>query len=96
MNYKPLFKPPETNFLKAGQVSLQPGESIGEHTTTNREEILIILRGTATLTLENQTLELKQGQTHYIPPEKKHNVTNNSKQELEYIYVVNLLGELFK
>ena len=91
MKSTPLFKPPATNSLKAGRVTLQPNESIGEHVTEKREEAIIILKGTATLILEDNTIELGQGQALYIGPEKKHDVKNKGTQELEYIYVVGLL-----
>ena len=91
MNSESLFKPPFSKALKAGKVILQPGESIGEHVTEKREEAIIVLRGTATLLLEGKTIQLSQGQALYIGPEKKHDVKNNSSQELEYVYVVALL-----
>jgi len=91
MEYKSLFKPPLTNSLKAGRVTLQPGESVGEHVTEKREEAIIILKGTASLTVEGNATEVSQGQTFYIGPEKKHDVKNNGSQELEYVYVVSLL-----
>ncbi len=91
MEYKSLFKPPFSKSLKAGRVTLQPGESVGEHVTEKREEAIIVLKGTATLVVEGKATELSRSQIFYIGPEKKHDVKNNDSTELEYIYVVALL-----
>jgi len=90
MKTESIIKPPESKALKAGRVVLSPGEEIGEHKTDKREELIIILRGTATLIKEGEQIQLKIGETHYIEPETKHNVVNNSDEELEYVYVVSL------
>jgi quercetin dioxygenase-like cupin family protein len=87
-----LFKPPETRATKAGKVILRPGESIGEHSTEKREETIVVVRGTATVSVEGKNVSLEEAQAFFIPEGKKHNVSNNAKKELEYVYVVNLLG----
>lgn len=90
MKTRSLVKPPESKILKSSKVTLSPGKEIGEHTTNKREEFLIILKGTATLSKEDKVIELKQGETHYIKENIKHNIKNNSNDVLEYIYVVSL------
>ena len=91
MKYESLFKPPFTKNIKAGKVFLRPNEEVGEHVTDNKEEIIIVLRGVATLHIEGNTAEVGGGESYYIGEGKKHNVVNNSREELEYIYVVSLL-----
>jgi len=85
-----IIKPPESRVLKSGRVRLSPGEEIGEHVTDKREEIIIILKGTATLEKGNETIQLNPGQTHFIKENVTHNVRNMSDQDLEYLYVVSL------
>ncbi|MBU0530672.1 MAG: cupin domain-containing protein [Candidatus Aenigmatarchaeota archaeon] len=85
-----IVKPPESRKLKSGRVRLHPGEDIGEHVTEEREELLIVLKGTATLLKGDETIILDEGQTHFVPEGVKHDVKNNSASELEYIYVVSL------
>ena len=87
-----LFKPPFTKNLKAGKVILRPGKAVGEHIKSNREEAIVVLKGTATISLEGKKIRLSKGQVCYIGPEKKHNVKNTSSQKLEYIYIVSLLN----
>lgn len=90
MKTKLLIKPPESKKLKACRVTLSPGEEVGEHVTEKREELIIILKGTATLLKENESIELKEEEAHYINEGVKHNIKNNSNKDLEYVYAVSL------
>jgi len=92
MKTESLTNPKETKNLKAGRVVLAPGEEVGEHVTESREELLVVLNGTATLFKEEQSFELKEGETHFIKEGVRHNVKNNSGKELEYVYVVSFLA----
>ncbi|MBN2053021.1 cupin domain-containing protein [Candidatus Woesearchaeota archaeon] len=93
MNYESLIKPPMSQTLKSGRVVLQPGEEIGEHTTSSKEELIIVLNGELLLRKGREEIVLKKGNSHYIPPEVIHNVINKSGAESEYIYVVCLLKD---
>ena len=88
MKHHPLFEPPATQQTKAGKVRLEPGESIGEHVTEHREEIIIVLSGTATITANGQSTAVRAGNTYFIPVNTTHNVTNRIQEPIEYIYVV--------
>lgn len=92
MDTQSIIKPPLSKNLKSGRVILQPGEQIGEHVTDKREELIVILKGTATLIKSNEQVTLSQGQAHYIQENIKHNIINNSKETLEYIYTVSLFS----
>lgn len=93
MKHELLFSPPLTNKIKAGKVILLPDEEIGEHRTEKREEIIIVLKGKATLDIENRKIEITEGEVQYIEEGKKHNVMNKTNEKLEYIFVVGLLNE---
>lgn len=86
-----LFEPPVTRKLKSGRVILNPGESVGEHKTENREEILLVLKGRATVILEGKEIGLEEGKSHFIKENVMHDVKNDTDMPLEYIYVVGLL-----
>jgi quercetin dioxygenase-like cupin family protein len=90
MNFEYLAKPPVTRKIKAVRVLLSPGEEVGEHSTEKREEIIIILRGIATVIVEGKTIKLEEGKIHFIGEGKKHNIKNEHTADLEYIYVVSL------
>lgn len=88
-----IIRPPESKALKSGRVVLCKGEEIGEHVTTDKEELIIVVKGRATIMHGQDTVELKQGETHFIKENVKHNVFNKYDQDLEYIYVVSLLNK---
>ncbi|OGG04842.1 hypothetical protein A2Z33_06060 [Candidatus Gottesmanbacteria bacterium RBG_16_52_11] len=92
MRYKSLVKPPVSRVLKSGLVVLKPGENVGEHVTENREEILIVLAGRASVMVNGHTVTLPSGESHFIPVGTAHNVINRGRKELKYIYVVSPTG----
>jgi mannose-6-phosphate isomerase-like protein (cupin superfamily) len=75
--------------MRSGYVSLKRGESVGEHSTGDNEEMLIILEGEGEIEVGGIEREkIKQGQIAYNPPNTKHNVYNTNSPILRYIYVV--------
>ncbi|KKS83828.1 MAG: hypothetical protein UV59_C0031G0015 [Candidatus Gottesmanbacteria bacterium GW2011_GWA1_43_11] len=83
-----LIKPPLSEKLKSGCVVLQPGQEVEKHVTENREEVLIILEGTATVHCETEVETVYAPSLVYIPKNKKHNVINESDSPLKYLYIV--------
>jgi mannose-6-phosphate isomerase-like protein (cupin superfamily) len=74
--------------LKAGLVTLKPQESIGEHRTESKEEVLIILKGHATIYFgTGKKVKASQNTFVFIPLETLHNVENSSNKILQYLYV---------
>jgi len=80
----------ETKNIKAGLVVLKLGQEVGQHITTKREEVILILSGEAEIICDNINHHLTVEQLAYIEPEKEHNVRNIGQQELKYIYLVSL------
>jgi len=79
---------PQTLGTRSGQVRLKPGESIGWHTTVRSEEILVILQGKGSAQIEGRAdIPVSARMLAYIPPQTKHNVTNNSDDILEYVWI---------
>ena len=78
MKCESLFEPPITKAIKSGRVRLSPSEEVGEHITEKREEMIIVLKGVASLNIEGNYIELKEGETYYIREGIKHNVLNNT------------------
>lgn len=93
MDSSSLLKPPVSKRLKAGRVTLAPGEDVGAHATSGREELLFVLEGTVTLHVGGHRTILTVGQAHYVPPETEHNVVNTGESDASYLYVVSLLAE---
>jgi len=81
--------PPETVTMKSGYVVLEPGRSVGKHSTEHHEEILIVLEGQGEMRFhDGSKLELKARTALYCPPETEHDVWNTGNELLRYVYVV--------
>ena len=81
--------PPETVTMKSGYVVLEPGRSVGKHSTERHEEILIVLEGQGEMRFrDGSRLEPKARTALYCPPETEHDVWNTSTAMLRYVYVV--------
>jgi len=91
MEYSQILKPPRSKVLKSGRVCLSAGEDVGEHITEKKEELIIILEGTATIVIDGKVKTMSKGECYFIPENTKHNVINRSKNKLEYVYTVALL-----
>ena len=81
--------PPESHGMQSGLVVLAPGRSVGEHTTGQHEELLIVLQGQGEMKFaDGSKLKFRANQALYCPPATKHNVTNTGDSALRYVYVV--------
>ena len=81
--------PPQSVSMRSGKVVLQPGETVGEHSTKENEELIIILDGEGQFLYgDNHSLALNSNSVLYCPPMTDHNVLNSGKTPLTYIYVV--------
>ena len=81
--------PPESVTMRSGQVVLQPGESVGKHSTECYEELVIILEGEGLFLLnEGKQLAFNADSVLYCPPNTQHNIKNTGSTPLRYIYVV--------
>ena len=77
--------------LKSGFVHLNPGQNVSWHTTGQKEELLVILRGTASIRYGTQTatpITVDGPAAVYIPRDTGHMVYNNTTDVLEYVYAV--------
>ncbi len=75
--------------LYSGLVLLHPGEHVGEHSTEDHEEMLVILEGNAQLLGDGKpVLKLSAGQFGYVPPHSRHDVVNCGQTDLRYVYIV--------
>lgn len=81
--------PPESYFLKSGYVRLSPGESIGLHSTSGGEEIILPISGDGEVRYPGaDPLRVSPGSMIYNPPLTEHDVINTGEGVLEYIYIV--------
>ncbi|MDO8603288.1 MAG: cupin domain-containing protein [Candidatus Omnitrophota bacterium] len=74
--------------IKAGHVILKKGEEIGEHSTNDKEEVLIILKGKGQLVIDREDcLDFEGNAVLYVPPQTAHNVKNAGNGILKYIFI---------
>jgi quercetin dioxygenase-like cupin family protein len=85
----PLLTEENASRMRAGMVTLAPGEECGRHSTEDHEELLIIWEGRGEADLEGHgAFALAAGQVAYIPPGTFHNVLSRGDGVLRYVYVV--------
>jgi mannose-6-phosphate isomerase-like protein (cupin superfamily) len=85
----PLLTEENASRMRAGMVTLGPGEECGRHSTEDYEELLIILEGRGEAELEGRgTFPVAAGRVAYIPPGTFHNVHGRGDGVLRYVYVV--------
>ena len=83
-----LLKKPVSVQTGSGFVLLHKGEEVGEHVTENCEEVVYIIEGEAMIEMEEEKKYVEAGSMIYVPPNKKHNIKNESDEDLKYMYVV--------
>jgi len=87
--YQRLLAPGQTAGLKSGLVTLQPGNSVGEHATDAKEEVIIILEGNRVRVTHGdaESLVVSKNMVVYMPAFTRHNVHNEGAEPAVYVYV---------
>jgi len=79
---------PQTCGMKSGYVLLGAGDSVGEHATDSKEEVIIILSGKAQVMYARGGLLTAGAKSIvYIPSQTRHDVKNIGRDVLEYVYI---------
>jgi quercetin dioxygenase-like cupin family protein len=91
-----LVTPEDAKRMRSRVVTLEPGKEVGEHTTENREELIVILEGALILIGPDGEHPLKVGQAAFIPLNTVHNVKNRTKKQARYMYILALYDEYSK
>lgn len=87
--YRPLLTAETACRMKAGAVTLIPGDDCGVHSTEGYEEIIIVLAGEGEARVAGrEPAPLAAGTYAYIPPHTTHCIYNVGVTPLKYIYVV--------
>ena len=88
-NQKLLSGRPQTCGMRSGRVYLAPNQACGQHSTKDREELLVFLSGQGKLLIgETNIFDICQGKVSYIPPNTIHDVKNTGSTPLIYVYCV--------
>lgn len=71
-----------------GRVEIKkPGEETGAHVTEGKEEVIIVLEGTATVYYAEAKLKVRAGYSLFVAENVNHNVCNEGRGPLRYVYV---------
>ena len=69
-------------------ITLQPGDIIGEHGHGGAYEILYAVEGVCTVVCDGERERLASGNCHLLPPGKKHTIINIGKHETELLSII--------
>lgn len=85
----------ENTGYKVKQITVRPGGKLSLQYHHHRSEHWIVVSGTATVTINDRTFELKQNESTFIPKEATHRLFNNENENLVLIeaQVGTYLGE---
>lgn len=86
---KLLINPEEAETIALGYVSVNPGESTKTGFHGDEEEIYVILKGRAILTIGDEECEVAGGDAAYVPRNHVHRMKCISEEKLEYLYFAN-------
>lgn len=77
----------ESEYCKSKHICVSPGQKLSYQSHIHRQEQWTIVKGLATVTLNDKIHHLKAGESIFIPQGAKHRIANEQKQELEFIEV---------
>ena len=78
----------DTVSMHSGLVTLEPGKSVGMHSTKDCEEMIIVLKGSGEMRFNNaEMLKMEENYILYCPPATEHDVKNTGEKPLKYIYI---------
>ncbi|HXH73817.1 MAG TPA: mannose-1-phosphate guanylyltransferase/mannose-6-phosphate isomerase [Bacteriovoracaceae bacterium] len=85
----------ENEGYKVKQITVLPGAKLSLQYHHHRSEHWIVVKGIATVTVNDKTFDLKQNESTYIPKEATHRLFNQTKDDLVLIeaQVGSYLGE---
>jgi len=77
----------DSKYLRGRVEIMKPGEETGAHLTEGKEEVIIVLEGTATVYYGDAKLRIRNGYSLFIGEGVLHNVRNEGRSRLRYVYV---------
>lgn len=85
----------ENSGYKVKQITVRPGAKLSYQYHHHRSEHWIVVRGIATITIDDKTFKLSANESTYIPKEARHRLSNEEMEELVIIeaQVGSYLGE---
>ncbi len=84
--------PPHAQHLKGRSIVLRRGQAIEWHSTRDREEIILVFRGSVSLETRDRrdrtrSIALSSGRAAFLSQDVWHRVVNRSHRQAHYVYV---------
>ena len=83
----------DKEYCKVKQIIIEPGQAPSYQYHFKREEVWVIVQGEGELNLDGEKTIVKKGQIIHVPVQAKHQIKNNSENNLIFIEIQ--LGEYF-
>ena len=77
----------DTDYCKIKQITVKPNQRLSYQRHEKREEYWTIVKGQATVTLNDKKIDLSEGQQIHIPQHANHRIANKSSEPLIFIEI---------
>jgi mannose-6-phosphate isomerase len=77
----------ETEYAKVKQITVNPGQKLSYQYHSKRKEFWTIIKGTATIILDDEKILVAQGESINIPLGAKHRIMNETDSTVIFIEV---------
>jgi mannose-6-phosphate isomerase-like protein (cupin superfamily) len=82
--------------LYVAYAMLQEGKSYELHSHADHEEVYFIISGSGTMTIEDETCSIRDGDAIYIPAGNKHSISNTGEGFLVFLAFSSQVSEEHK
>ena len=83
----------DTDYCKVKQIIIKPGQAPSYQYHFKREEVWVVVQGKGKLKLNESVTSVETGQIIHVPLKAKHQIINNTDEDLIFIEVQ--MGEYF-
>lgn len=73
--------------FRAKRIVVEPNKKLSLQLHNHRSEHWVVVKGVASITIDNKRFELVQGESTFVPKKTKHRLENNTAEILEIIEV---------
>ena len=77
----------DTDYCKVKQITVKPNQRLSYQRHEKREEYWTIVKGQATVTLNDKKIDLSEGQQIHIPQHANHRIANKNTEDLIFIEI---------
>ena len=75
----------DEEYCKVKRICVKPGHKLSYQFHHKRNEVWVVVKGIATVTLDNKVVDIRETEIVNIPVSTKHRVENRSNEDLIFI-----------